>query len=306
MMYLSNSLFPAIIIIVIILILIIVFSVISFANSLHRKIVKENSRKLQVLDSINQEYIKKFFVIEKQKEYNYTCLSRKEYNNFDFYKSLRTILSNNYDQYVVLLSKISYNDVEFKCYQDEYRNCANIVSRKEEIEHLHISFNKFQEIEKEIYLQNKLNVPCIKIKIKISIRYISPQGRVDISNSFTFDFEFIKKIMNELKEKREIGVTECSCSNKQVKNSYSKSMTKIQVEKEKLQKEKEKFQREKEELNRLREKYIYESEVQEKEIIIDDTYSKTEKLKQLKNLFDEGIISRDKYENERSRIISGK
>ena len=267
--------------------------------------VKHNSELYKKLTQLNENI--KFSQNQFYRQYEVDCNSKNQFDNFNYEKYLMSEIDNEKTYYYDLENNYQESEEKYKEYLKKYKELKDIISNEKDYKFSEISFAQFNMIEKEFYdilFQQKFNKP----KVVIDVKYISPSGRNFYEDSKQYSFneviDIVKNKVNEEKQKLlEIEEKQKQLEEKRAKEKRLRELDKLEVKL--AQKEQEINKKEKEFLEATKE-HIYTAdkiETKKQEIEIDENLSLTQKLKLLKEKFDNGEITYEEYQAKRKELI---
>ena len=267
--------------------------------------VKQNSQLYKNLTKLNKNL--KFYQSQFYRQYEIDCSSKNQFDNFNYEKYLTNEIDNEKEYYYGLETQYYESEEKYQEYLKKYKEIKNIMITEKEYKFSEMTFIQFNKIEKELYdalLQKKCNKP----QIIIDVKYISPSGRnfYEDSKDYSFDeiISIVKNKENEEKQKLlELEKKQKQLEEKRAKEKRLRELDKLEIKL--AQKEQEINKKEKEFFEATKE-HIYTTdkiETKKQEIKIDENLSLTQKLKLLKEKFDNGEITYGEYQAKRKELI---
>ena len=194
--------------------------------------VEQNSKMCKELEEINKKY--RFAYIQCP-VYTITCDTLREYQRLDCIDEAKKKFTIYYEDIVKLYKKAEENGKVWREYLKEYSDAEQYMS-VEEIEALpqrKIKVKTFMLLEKELFINKKLNSPTTRISLSCKIKYTSPQGRNSYEKDHTLSHYDIATVV-KAKEKKE----------EELRERERKESLRLHAEQERLQKEKERKEEE--------------------------------------------------------------
>ena len=137
--------------------------------------VQQNSKMCKKLEEINRKYC--FSYIECP-AYTIKCNTLREYQRLDCLVEAKNKFKIYYEDIVKLYKKAEENGKLWGEYLKEYGEAEQYMSA-EEIEALpqrKIKVKTFMHLEKELFINKKIEPPTARISLSCTIKYTSPQG----------------------------------------------------------------------------------------------------------------------------------
>lgn len=271
----------------------------------YKDYVKQNSLMYQNVRNLNQKY--KFDrEICKTRHYHEYLNSKKQLDNFNYEKWICRKMNENvvfFDNF----EKIYENNVkEYKNYSSEYALLKTF--RKEiDVENLNLEYEIFNYIEQEIFNENKQS-EISKPSIILEISYTSPGGRNHYSHKHTYTYSYLLEMVKEKKYQEELLLAEIKRKEKwaEEKRAKEKKLRELdKLEKKLAEKEQEINKKEKEFLEATKE-HIYTTDnvaIDNAEIEIDENLTISQKMKLLREKFDNGEITYEEYQAKRKELM---
>lgn len=267
--------------------------------------VKQNSKVYKKLIDLNQRY--RFTKYPFFREYEVECNSKKQFDNFNYEKCLITIIERDERYFYNLEKNYTKLEDEYAKYLNEYESIKCLMLNKLDYKFTEIPFATFNITEKQIYnnfFQEKFNKP----EILIYVKYATPLGRNFCEDSKKYDLNQILDIIKkyELEKQRqqiEMAEKQKRLEERKVKEQKLRELDKLEAKL--VRKEQELNQKEQDFLNATKE-HIYTTnaiKANSQDFNIDKDLSLTQKLKLLKDKFDNGEITYEEYQAKRKELI---
>lgn len=267
--------------------------------------VKQNSDMYKNIEKLNNKYGFDRYTCRIHYYYEYLN-SKRQFDNFNYDKWI-TQQIDNYPTFFNKLKEVyEKNSTLYQEYSRQYSK-LNIYKTEIETENLNLEYETFNYIEKLLFNESKL-ASITEPTIILEISYTSPSGRNHYSDQHTYSFSFLLNKL-EIREKQKDLILaeklkkEKLAAEKRAKNAKLRNLEKIEKELEK--KEQEINIKEKEFLDATKE-HIYCAEnkmITNFGIEINDTMTLTQKMKILKEKFNNGELTYDEYQKKRKEII---
>ena len=298
-----------IIVLSVIAVIVIVAIVVSVINNKNLRITKEYSRLYVAINSLNNRY--KFNSIGNSVlKFNPTLKSKRSLENLDLYQYVTNEIEGSQSYYNSLFNKIDENIRDYRNYQSEYKSIEKYTTEEEftKFENVKLKYKTFLSCEKKLYKQLKLKEPTMDLLAECHATYTSPSGRNHYWRDASYSFNQLKQMLKNVEQKQQMAIQEKERKEKlaQENREKEKKLRELNKLEEKLtQKEKEINEKEREFIEATKE-HIYTTdklEVKKQEIVIDENLSLTQKLKLLKEKFDNGEISYEDYQAKRKELM---
>ena len=168
-------------------------------NKKHKNIVKTNSERLKLLESLNIKY--HFFQIQKNYVYLKSCTSKANFDKTDLVDYFRIIILDALSDFDELLHQTRENRKHFELYCADFNELKNKqipfdISIK-------LSEKRFNTIEMNLMEKYKL-CPVTDFIITVKKEFTSPQGRNHYADYFAFNYDetvFQRKQAMDIKQK---------------------------------------------------------------------------------------------------------
>lgn len=289
-----------------------------------RKILKKTYESLTI-QKVNQykSYVKNHSIMYKNiKELNYKYKFDRDicktHNYYEYLNSKRQLDCFNYEKWIFQqidqdpeffnsFSKIyEENEKEYNEYIKEY-SALKKFREEIDIEDLDLEYETFNYIEREIYNESK-HPPITKPNIILEISYTSPTGRNYYSDKHQYSYYNLLEIIKDKDEQEKRIIVEkrkkeLLMEQRKVKESKLRELDKL--EKKLAEKEQELNKKEKEFFEATKE-HIYTNE----KVLINNKGTETnknltisQKLKLLREKFDNGEITYDEYQIKRKELM---
>lgn len=272
----------------------------------YKKIVIKSSSLYKSITNLNDEYS---FEYDKfgRKNYTYNLNSKRALDNYDFDKSLANIINERLFYYTNLKENYENNLKLYDEYSKRYNEIKQFTNRKNfEKLKINIDYEIFNYIENYLYIYSKKNNIEIP-SLKIVITYTSPTGRNHYERDELYIYSEIIKMVEDIELEKENLIK--SEEKKQIMANEKRQKEKRLRELDKLErqlKKKEKELIEKEnEFKEATKGHIYSSSVIINEEKHNTSQEKTryQKLKKLKEQYENGEITREEYNKKRNDLL---
>lgn len=300
------SIFAAIIALVII--------IVKHINKLEQK--KETSRNnsplYKKIRELNEKYKTKFvYHVKNDFYYNPQLKSKRGLENFDILKYVKSQINESISSYSKNIYSIKENISLVSLYKTEYNN-IKFTTEKEfgELKLEKIKYKLFHKCEKKIYETSSLKLPPQNFSIRCYAEYTSPAGKSHYKKYRIFQTKEVEKLINEVLNEihtleQEKLLKERKAEERREKERKLRELDKL--DKNIQQREIEIIKKEKE-FNEATQNHIYTTqnifeEDQKKEESIQNTKTLYQKLVELKNKFNNGLISYDEYARVRKELL---
>ncbi len=271
----------------------------------YKSYVKQNSPMYKNIKSLNAEY--KFDrTICKTHHYHEYLNSKRQLDNFNYEKWIIQKMTEESEFFDSFEQIYEDNAKNYKEYTNKYNELKKF--RKEiEIEDLELDFESFNYIEREIFNESK-HETITKPNISLEISYTSPSGRNHYSANHTYTYSDLLSMVREKEEQEkqlqaEKEKKEKLAAEKRAKEKKLRELDKL--EKKLAEKEQEINKKEKEFLEATKE-HIYTTDnvaIDNAEIEIDENLTISQRMKLLREKFDNGEITYEEYQAKRKELM---
>lgn len=271
----------------------------------YKSFVKQNSPMYTSIKELNNNYD---FDRKTCKSHHYHeyLNSKRQLDNFNYEKWIYQKM-NEESEFFDNFEKIYENNLKkYNNYSSEYALLKNF--RKEiEIESLELDYETFNYIEREIFNENKQSA-ITKPSISLEISYTSPSGRNHYSANHTYTYYDLLEMVKEKEEQEKQILAERKKKEKlaEEKRAKEKKLRELdKLEKKLAEKEQEINKKEKEFLEATKE-HIYTTDnvdIDNAEIEIDENLTISQKMKLLREKFDNGEITYEEYQAKRKELM---
>ena len=293
----------------IIIMIVTVIIVVVCINKRNMDTTKQYSRLFVSITKLNDRY--KFHKISGTViKFNPILKSKRSLENLDLYQYVANEIANNQSYYSSLFNKINQNISDYKNYQSEYKIIERYTTEEEfnKFNGIKLKYKTFLNCEKKIYQSMKLQAPVMSIKADCHATYTSPSGRNHYWRDASYSFYQLEQMLKYIEQEEERTRQEKErkerlAEEKRAKEKRLRELDKLETRL--AQKEKEINEKEKEFLEATKE-HIYTAEkieVNNNEIEIDENLSLSQKLKLLKEKYDNGEITYEEYQSKRKELI---
>ncbi|MBO5100879.1 MAG: hypothetical protein J6B63_06205, partial [Treponema sp.] len=222
-------------------------------------------------------------------------------------------IENSQSYYSALFSKIDDNIQYYRNYQSEYGSIERYTTQEEfsKYENIKLKYKTFINCEKKLYKQLKLKEPTIDLSAQCHATYTSPSGRNHYWRDASFTFNQLKQMLRNVEQKQQMVLIERERKEKLAQEKRAKEKRLRELDKlEKQLKEKEsKINEKQQEFEKATQGHIYSAD---KEVIqevvaetetINEQKSISERMRELKDKFDNDEISYEEYKTQRQKLL---
>ena len=296
-------------IILIAIVVLIIVAIVKKKNKKNIEIVKSKSELYKAILLLNNQY--KFHAISSNViNFSIALKSKRSLENFDMYQSSLQEISDNKTQYITMFNHLDENLKDYNEYVQKYKKLKKLTSEAEfsKFEGLKIKYKTFVKIEEKLYDSTMKSRPVTEVMFKIHATYTSPSGRNHYWRDASYNYNQLKQMLSYIQEQEKIvqfqrQVKEQLLQEKRTKEKRLRELDKL--ESQLAEKEKEINKREKEFLEATK-GHIYtgkKSAIKNESAEITDNMSLTQKLKILKEKYDNGEISYEEYQQMRKGLM---
>lgn len=167
-------------------------------NKKYKQFVLTNSEAIHVLDGLNKKYI--FQVIKQRYDYYHRFDNKGWWSKTEPIAYLTKSIRDHLEGWFNVKTAILFNREKLA----EYRNDIRLINSKlsEDICSKNgFKYKKCRKIEMNIF-NSKIQDPTTDLTINVKLRYVSKQGKVDLSKSGTFHYAEIARILDSVSTKR--------------------------------------------------------------------------------------------------------
>ena len=273
--------------------------------SKYKAYVEQNSSMYKKLKELNENYI---FDRElcKNHFYHEYLNSKRQLDNFNYKKWIDQKMNRDTEFFDNFEEIYKYNVNKYNKYSSEYILLKNF-KKEIDIEDLDLEYEIFNYIEQEIYNENKQS-KIIKPSISLEISYTSPSGRNHYSDNHTYTYDDLLEMVREKNNQEKLLIAERKKKDKlaEEKRAKEKRLRELdKLEKKLAEKEQEINNKEKEFLEATKE-HIYSVDnidVKNNTVKINQNLTISQKLKLLREKFDNGEITYEEYQLKRKEIM---
>lgn len=293
-------------ILVIIFISIITAVIINIVNKRNLHIVKERSKVIKGINSLNEKF--QFNnIVNDIIPFTSKLKSKSALENLNIYEYVMDQIERNQNYYMVLFNEIEENIKDYNEYEYEYSKIKKITTEDEfsKLEGLKIKYKTFVKYEEKLYYSLKQKSPVTDIIIKVHATYTSPSGRNHYWIDESYDYDKIKEMLRDIEQRQELKrlekeIKEKIAAEKRAKEKRLRELDKLEIklkEKEELltQKEKEFQEATRGHIYSTEHINVFEEEYKEK--------TKYQLLKDLRKQFENGKITKEEYNSKRKELI---
>lgn len=272
------------------------------------KKTKELSLMYKSVLSLNKKY--KFYTDVLDLKFNPALKSKRTLDNFDLTQHVAERLNENRNFYKSLFQHAEQNIKDYKEYCSKYAKLEKYTTEEEfaKYKDVKMSYKTFRKNEEKLFQSSKLNQPKTTVIAHCHATYTSPSGRNHYWRDSYYSLQDLKQLVKEMENHEEYLRKEQERKNKALEEKRAKEKRLRELDKLETrlaQKEKEINEKEKEFLEATKE-HIYTAEkieVNTNEIEIDENLSLIQKLKLLKEKYDNGEITYEEYQAKRKEIM---
>lgn len=271
----------------------------------HTPFVKQHSEMYKNIQKLNNTYSfdRKICKVHKYHEY---LNSKRAFDVFNFDKWIIETLDSNATHFNSFKTIYESNYNSYNTYKKEYLALKKFKTIAE-LENCEVPYEIFNIIEKKIFnnsIQESITAPCIHLDIS----YTSPTGRNHYETDCTYTYNQIIGIIQDKEKREQLKREETErikkvIEQKKEKERRLKELDKLEM---KLAQKEEEIKRKEKEFIEATKEHIYTAdkiETKKEEIEIDENLSLTQKLKLLKEKFDNGEITYEEYQTKRKELM---
>lgn len=232
--------------------------------------------------------------------------SKRQLDNFNYNKWIMDFIDENEDFFETMQGIYEENCKKYDKYIKEYKALKQYRTEIE-VEDLDIEFEIFNYIEKYIFEQSK-HPAIVAPQICLETSYTSPSGRNSYDNSHTYRYNELLNLIEERKELENQKLLNQEKQRKVAEEKRAKEKRLRELDKLELklaEREREINAKEREFIEATKE-HIYTAskvEVNNEDIEIDENLSLSQKLKLLKEKYDNGQITYEEYQSKRKELM---
>lgn len=292
---------------------IVLFAIAKIFFDRQREFVKENSNLYRRIVELNDLY--QFINLKKDKlTYSLRFDAKRKFDNFNGEKHLTQMILEDYDFYLKLYDSLQYNRKIYREYLEKYK-AIEIYTDKEVLYNVKMGYKLFNFHEKSLYKKMKKSSPIMEIKYEFQYSYTTPSGRYHYSAVSNPSFEkcfFEAQSIKDKKKRNETLSTEDKLKYKQLIAKEEKIKQKEVELKESikrvnnLEKKEEELKEKEAEFIEATKGHIYSSNanvVMESSENVQKEGDTWQKLKALKQAYDNGEISYEEYNEKRKELL---
>ena len=195
--------------IIMIVLFLIFIALFYFVVEKQKKQVKECSKLLAELNSLNEIYKNKFLILQDVYKFKNECSSLQKYKNNCNNDMIFSFMCNQLRGYENIWKKLCsdalYNRKIYQNYINylKYIKIKNLGLSYEEVPHefLFMSKNRYLKIEEKLFFDMQLR-PVIDLKVVLTVYYISPAGRNRYFSDFSMNEKYIEAVLNKIEENK--------------------------------------------------------------------------------------------------------
>ncbi len=240
-------------------------------------------------------------------QYYYELNSKRALDNYNYDKSFLTIINDEYDYFYSLCEKYAKIKDLYWQYDKEYGELKQFTTRELfKTFGCNLKYSIFNYIEQDIYNKSKKkNVE--EPFIKIFIEYTSPSGRNYYSDKKSFTYKEIIIALGTIQENEKYKLINQREKERQQKLKREKERKLREIDKrerELIQREQELYEKETI-FKKATKGHIYSADAKPEveRLIITKEKTQYQKLKELRQQFENGEITKEEFEFERKKLI---
>ena len=248
--------------------------------------------------------------IEEEIKFSPCLKSKRSLDKFDMSAHVMSDIVENKSYYKTIFNKVEENISLYKSYLTEYSKIENYMTEEEysKLENPKISLKTLNKCEQKLYNKNKYAPPITSVQAHCHATYTSPSGRNHYWRDAYFDYDDLKSFFSAI-ERKELFVkqeAERKAKLAEEKRAKEKKLRELdKLEKKLAEKEQEINKKEKEFLEATKE-HIYTTDnvaIDNAEIEIDENLTISQKMKLLREKFDNGEITYEEYQAKRKELM---
>lgn len=193
-----NQFITILVLAIVFICLIVLIVLLIVRHNKYKDFVLKNSESIKLIEDINQKYIFKKYTSRINVYFrfdNKSAWRRTEPVAF-LTREIREKLPNWYD----LKDTIIFNRNLLKKYKSEVKKIYHSIS-SDVCTTNKMNFKKCIKMEKKIF-NSKIQKPSCDLTVNVTLRYVSPKGKVDIKKEDNFNFERIVRIIDSVSMRR--------------------------------------------------------------------------------------------------------
>lgn len=167
-------------------------------RGIYTKYVLVNSTKIRKLEETNNKYI--FKIYNSSMSFHYRYDKKSNYTKTETGAYLGWLVRNDIEKWVSIRNAIEYNKNLFAEYKETVKAINDTIDRKI-CEDNKKSYKYSLRTEERLFKQ-KIKMPDTDIAIKVTLQYVSPKGKVNISKADTFNYKDLARIVDSVSTKR--------------------------------------------------------------------------------------------------------
>lgn len=263
--------------------------------------VRENSKAYKDVVLLNKKYV---FNNVGVPTFKVECSSFSQYQKFSPFKYFKEKYKNNPSKVEQFINKVKENRDLYSKYILEYKELGKCFPSYSLTDLKHLTIDKFNRIELTLYNQDEQR-PFMEIKYVYIVEYISPSKRNSYQKKEILNEEqimvAIKEINNEKEEEERKQII------KQQKIKEQEELRLLLKNKKKLEEKEKELEQREYEFFQATKSHIYSSCLQETSSSNSNKYQKElsswEKLKELKEEYENGEITYNEYNEKRKNLL---
>lgn len=171
---------------------------ISVINSKCKKFVLENSVPIKQLKELNKRTIFKKYNPSFSLSYRYD--NKRNWFQTDPGMFLAKNIRDNLEYYIDLRERVEFNRELWPRYEKEAKSFYRPIS-SEICTNAKLNYKRCKKIEYKLFY-SLIQRPSKDVSAQVTLRYVSPKGKVDLSKGRTFGFTEIVRILDSVSTKR--------------------------------------------------------------------------------------------------------
>lgn len=293
-------------IVVTVLTILIIAIVSNIIENKRMSFVKENSVAIKKVMKLNNEY--SFYVVQSVMKEDASCKSKRGFENFDVQKYFNQLMDSKYMYYERRIEQTEKNKIMYVEYLKKYEEIKSCFATKEQVEKLDFDFEIFNRYEKEIYESLIKKKPTMSFELHIYSYYTSPAGNSHYEYTYEYGYDGVKDAIMDAKQREYEREHEEEL--KQIREEEKKKKQQELREKQKRLNQVEKREAElaikEAEFIEATKEHIYSSNpniIVENPVNAPKEATAWQKLKALKQSYDDGEISYEEYDIKRKELL---
>lgn len=167
-----------------------------------RKKVKETSLRYQAISALNDHT--DFADIQPRYIHHEELKSKSQFDRYNFYTHLQTILAENKDQYTAVLNDAAKNEKNLRYYETSLSELPDLMPASA-VHEYHLPFLFYRHSERRL-CQKLIQQPVTEPVITIRASYRSPKGRNYYQEDWTYNYRTLNETMEEVQRSQALRV----------------------------------------------------------------------------------------------------